>query len=77
MQAIPSESPFYILGMFSIIETLLVYGDEKVGRQLRTKLSKINDHLERPMNFSEFFGKEKFKTIIFKLYKYRSDIAHG
>lgn len=78
LQAIPSDSPFYILAMFSILETLLVPRESSSkGRQLRTKLSKINKRLEHPMNFSEFFGRQNFKTVIYTLYEYRSDIAHG
>lgn len=64
--------------MFSILETLLVPRESSSkGRQLRTKLSKINKRLEHPMNFSEFFGRQNFKTVIYTLYEYRSDIAHG
>nr|WP_274606949.1 HEPN domain-containing protein [Peribacillus sp. TH16] len=79
LQSIPSDSPFYILGMFSILEALLVHRSKTVsiGHQITTKLSLLNNRFEHPINFSEIFGATKYKKVIEKLYEYRSDIAHG
>jgi hypothetical protein len=79
LRIIPSRSPFYILGMFSILEALLVHKSNVVSitHQIKTKLNLLNNRFEDPINFSEFFGNVKYEKVIGKLYEYRSDIAHG
>ncbi|USK33062.1 hypothetical protein LIT25_21325 [Bacillus sp. F19] len=78
LRNIPNQSPFYILGMFSILEALLVHkGQVSITHQIKTKLNLLNNRFEDPINFSEFFGDVRYEKVIAKLYEYRSDIAHG
>ncbi|WP_163537235.1 HEPN domain-containing protein [Gracilibacillus sp. YIM 98692] len=80
LREIPSRSPFYTLGMFTILETLLTHRSEKVSitHQIKNKLNLLNNNLfEEQVNFSEFFGDVKYEKVISLLYQYRSDIAHG
>lgn len=79
--SVPKSSPFFTLGMFSIIESLLVHNSESVPilHQIRSKLNLLNNRFEDHYKISihEYFGEGRFETLIGKLYSYRSDIAHG
>lgn len=82
---IPIESEFYLVCILSILESLLVEFDksknnDKISVQLCEKLTYINECLnESKLEYKNFFkGPDvRFKTLIMKIYKYRSDIAHG
>ncbi len=78
------SSPFKIIALFSLIETLLTsnqnYHDTSINRQLQKKLVLVNNQLSNKINFFEYFkGPESLteEIIIEKLYYYRSKIAHG
>ncbi|MCR8635763.1 hypothetical protein [Paenibacillus radicis (ex Xue et al. 2023)] len=81
LRLIPKSTLFYTVGMFAILEALLVHHSQTISilHQLKTKLNLLNNRLEpsRKIKFQEFFGEVKYETIISKLYSYRSDIAHG
>jgi hypothetical protein len=79
LKTMPSRYSFYILGMFSIIEALLVHKSQVVPitHQIKTKLSLLNNRFDHPINFQEFFGEVRYEKVISKLYEFRSDIAHG
>lgn len=85
LQLISKKSFFRTVGYFSIFESLLVHnpsrnGDSGITHQLKTKLSLVHNRFEDPIDFKEFFKSSnsvKFITLIEKLYKFRSEIAHG
>ncbi|WP_163538681.1 hypothetical protein [Gracilibacillus sp. YIM 98692] len=79
LQTIPRRTPFYVLGMFSILEALLVSNSEEVSisHQLKTKISLLNNRFDTPIDFSDYFGKTNYNKVITLLYNYRSNIAHG
>lgn len=83
LQNISKESTFRILGYFSILELLLTNykpNENSINNQLQTKINLINNQINNPMNFREYFGGSNTNTleiIIAKLYQYRNDIAHG
>lgn len=78
------SSPFKIIALFSLIETLLTsnqkYYETSINRQLQKKIVLVNNQLNNKVNFFEYFKGPKSLTeeiIIEKLYYYRSKIAHG
>ena len=79
------NSPFKILGHFSILELLLTYRnntshEDSIYRQLQRKVSLLNNQFENKINFQKYFkgaNSNTIETIIGKLYKYRNNIAHG
>lgn len=79
LRSIPSNSSLFILGMFSILEALLVHNSQVVPitHQIKTKLNLLNNRFDYPINFQELFGEVKYEKVISKLYEFRSDIAHG
>jgi hypothetical protein len=81
---IENSSPFKIIALFSIIETLLTSNqknnENSINRQLQKKIMLINNQLDNKINFFEYFKGPHLlaeETIIEKLYYYRSKIAHG
>ena len=78
------SSPFKIIALFSLIETLLTSNqknnDTSINRQLQKKIVLVNNQLGNKINFFEYFKGPKSLTeevIIEKLYYYRSKISHG
>ncbi len=78
------SSPFKIIALFSIIETLLTSNQKNnqpsINRQLQKKIVLINNQLNNRIDFNAYFKGPKTLTeeiIIEKLYYYRSKIAHG
>jgi hypothetical protein len=77
-------SPFKIIALFSLIETLMTTNqknnESSINRQLQKKIVLINNQLSNRINFFEYFKGPNSLTeevIIGKLYFYRSKIAHG
>lgn len=83
LQVVPKNSPFRILGYFSILELLLTNykpNESSINTQLQTKINLVNNQAKDFINFREYFGGADTNTleiIIAKLYQYRNDIAHG
>jgi len=78
------SNPFKIIGIFSIIETLLTSNqkgnDNSINKQLQKKIKLLNNQFKKKIIFSEYFKGPDTLTIeivIEKLYAYRSKIAHG
>ena len=72
------------LGYFSIIESLVSHTPKQtdpydsITRQVRNKISLLNNRFSHPIDYEGFFGKHtKPATIWSKLYNLRSHIAHG
>jgi len=78
------KSPFKIIALFSVIESLLTTNnknsDQSINRQLQKKIKLINNQLEVKIDFFQYFKGPDTLTeekIIEILYTYRSKIAHG
>lgn len=79
------NSPFKIIALFSVIESLLTINsrntDQSINRQLQKKIKLINNQFDnKKINFFDFFNGPDTLTeeiIIEKLYSYRSKISHG
>lgn len=81
---IEATSPFKIIALFSIIETLLTSNQQNnqssINRQLQKKIQLINNQFTNKICFTDYFkGPNTLsdEIIIQKLYYYRSKIAHG
>lgn len=83
---ISKESPFRILGYFSIFELLLTThryrtpDNSSLNHQLQKKINLLNNQFENKIDFKKYFkgpDTNTLETIIYKLYQYRNDIAHG
>lgn len=86
LQMISKNSPFKILGLFSIIELLLTHKpdsskslDDSINRQIKTKVMLVNNRMEASVDYLEYFTDKSIglMKLINKLYDYRSRIAHG
>jgi Apea-like HEPN len=85
LQNLLVHSPFYTLSLFSIIELLLTNdgygksGSPSIVWQLQHKMKLINKLFTDPIDFHTYFqfGETPEKTVFEKLYKVRSQIAHG
>lgn len=83
---ISEQSPFKVLGYFSILELLLTTyrqrtsNDSSISFQLQKKINLLNNQFDTKIDITKYFKGPKtntIETIIGKLYKYRNDIAHG
>ncbi len=82
---LPRNSSLTIIGLFSILELLLTHDSKdddtsRISWQLRKKIPLINRRLEKPLFFADYFHCDrdvKNETIIERLYRKRSLIAHG
>ncbi len=86
LKDVSEQSPFKILGYFSILELLLTTYREKgtndtsLNSQLQKKINLLNNQLENKIDFTIYFKGPNTITIekiIEKLYRYRNNIAHG
>lgn len=85
IKSVTSRKPLYVVGLFSIIESLLATDQanksgKSISHQLREKISLMNYRFQSPLLLSDFFGNSKdlqLGKVVSKLYDYRSDIAHG
>ena len=82
LKVLPHESPLRFLGYFSLLESLLTHAPDptdqyqSITRQICKKLALINHRLPRPLDYSSFGGADAEK-IWKKMYKCRSEVAHG
>lgn len=85
MKDISRRNPLYVVGLVSIIESLLTTPqegktDNSLSHQLKAKLTLFNNRLPIPIDLGKYFpgGRSlEIRTVVGKLYNYRSDIAHG
>ncbi len=82
--SIPEHSELFVIGLFSIIESLLTHkpGRPELGdsltHQIQTKMPLVNKHhFPKPLNYAPAFGIDSEDSIWKKLYAYRSGIVHG
>jgi hypothetical protein len=82
LKALPHYSPLRFLGYFAILESLLTHAPkpsdpyDSITRQVRKKLSLLNNRFSRPIDYSRFSGAAA-DTIWARMYEYRSRVAHG
>lgn len=83
LQLLPPDSPMYLLGLFSIVESLITHRPrsaetlDSVTHQICNKIVFIDDCLlEKPHVAAPFFGSIDRVKLWKKLYSYRSQIAH-
>lgn len=79
------RNPLYVIGLVSIIESLLLTNHNQKAQtslthQFKEKLVLMNNRFAQPMDLNKYFpnaAKMPFKKIVEKLYSYRSEVAHG
>jgi hypothetical protein len=78
--ALHPSQPLYVLGLFSVIESILTHnptGDhDTLGRQIKTKIALLDRRFKNRLDYS-VFGKSDPDKVWTSLYKFRSCIAHG
>lgn len=83
LRALPRESDFVVIGLFSIIESLISHSPrleffhDSIKHQFRTKIPLLRKRFPRDLKYADFFDPNaKEETILSKLYDYRSSIVH-
>ena len=83
LNTIPQRHSLYFMGLFSIIESLIVRNPNKndpissITFQLTQKTQLLQNRYIGDFSFESFFQKANPKTIWSNLYGFRSEIAHG
>jgi hypothetical protein len=83
LDQIPKHSPMRFLGYISILESLITHAPDpkdpadSLTRQVRQKMLLIGHRSVIPINYNIFGYNADASTLWTKLYKYRSEIAHG
>lgn len=84
LRLISNLTSFKVVGMFSIIESLIVHnpqkGDSSITQQLMSKIALLNNRFTEKIDYRDYFKGPDTLTlqkVVEKLYSYRSDIAHG
>ena len=81
LKSLPRLSPLRFLGYFAVLESLLTHPPkstdpyDSITRQVKKKLTLLNHRLSNPIDYRAFGASEE--TIWTRMYKYRSEIAHG
>jgi hypothetical protein len=78
--SVPANHLLYILGLFTVIESLLTHsphgGYDSLGHQIKSKMRLLDKRFQQPLDMSPFGTIEPDK-LWSKLYEYRSRVAHG
>jgi hypothetical protein len=83
LKKINSNTDLMIVGLFSIIESLVTHPPrlnenlDSISHQITNKLNLLIKMFERSVLYNTYFEEAKHETVWKKLYSYRSDIAHG
>jgi len=84
LRALPRESDFISIGLFSIIESLLShnpkldYFHDSIKHQIKTKIPLLRKRFVRTLDYGEYFKNGvKEEKILSNLYDYRSAIVHA
>lgn len=84
LKRVSKRMPIYVVGLFSIIELLLTTQQDKttensLSHQLKEKLTLIGNRFQEQVILTSYFpiATDSFKSLITKLYSYRSKVAHG
>ncbi|MGA7194142.1 MAG: hypothetical protein WBW94_10960 [Anaerolineales bacterium] len=81
LKALPRYSGLTIIGLFSIIESLITHDpkqniDDSLNHQLKTKIPLLRKKFHRPLDYQNYFSSANEETILGKLYDFRSKIVH-
>lgn len=82
LKDLPRFSPLQVLGYFAVLESILTHAPspedryDSITRQIRQKLALLNRRWNPPLDYSAFAALPHDK-IWWKMYAYRSAIAHG
>jgi hypothetical protein len=84
LKSLPRESELTVIGLFSIIESLISHApdpkdpNDSLTRQIREKMKLVSKRFDRSLDYGAYFDPSaKDETIWTKLYTYRSRIVHG
>ncbi len=84
LRALPRHSDFRIIGLFSIIESLISHSPkleffhDSIKHQIRTKIPLLAKRFVRELNYGEFFNEgAREDKVLSCLYDYRSRIVHA
>jgi hypothetical protein len=81
LRSLPRFSDLIVIGLFSIIESLLTHNPsgsaDSLTRQISHKIPLLRKRFIRDVNYESWFEQGNEKQLWKKLYAYRSMIAHG
>ena len=85
LKRVSSRMPIYVVGLFAIIEMLLTTRQDKttehsLSHQLKEKLTLFGHRFTDPIALKDFLPKTQqleLRTVVSRLYSYRSKVAHG
>ncbi|MBV5292536.1 MAG: hypothetical protein JZU58_09295 [Curvibacter lanceolatus] len=84
LRGIPFGSDLIVVGLFSIIESLVTHAPrsnetlDSVTHQIVNKIALLKRMYESPVSASVYFDADAKEDVIWKkLYRYRSSVAHG
>jgi len=81
LRVLPRYSGLTIIGLFSIIESLITHKPtqnlhDSLKHQIKTKIPLLNRRFQRTLDYGRYFNSAKEETIWSKLYDFRSKIVH-
>lgn len=80
LQKLPRASEYMVIGLFTIIESLLVHNPkgsyDSINHQISTKIPLLDDHLGWSLNYNKYFDKANDDKYWKKLYDYRCKLVH-
>jgi hypothetical protein len=83
LRRIPTTSDLIVVGLFSIIESLITHAPrlsetlDSINHQITNKIILLRKRYSRPIVPDTYFAHTAEETIWKKLYSYRSSVAHG
>ena len=84
LRSLPRSSELVIIGLFSIIESLITHSpklsesSDSLSHQIKTKIPLLGKRFQRALDYELFFDPSSKESAIWsKLYDYRSKIVHG
>jgi len=81
LKALPRYSGLTIIGLFSIIESLITHlpkqnVDDSINHQIKTKIPLLRKKFRRTLDYEKYFAPANEETIWGKLYDFRSKVVH-
>ena len=83
LRSVPLASELTVIGLFSIIESLLTHAPNKndptdsLTRQIKHKMPLVRKRFQRSIDHNTFFNGINENNLWAKLYEFRSKIVHG
>lgn len=83
LRRVPMQSNLYVVGLFSIIESLITHAPrltetlDSINHQISNKIILLRKQYDRSVLPTQYFLDATEESIWKKLYGYRSSIAHG